>query len=82
MKRVIIKSFEDLVSVFPSMTLSNIIAVYLQVQEAIDNITARLNMCTDSDLYDDLEESLVDNMKADAFLSTYLARLFCKQNGF
>lgn len=80
-KKVVIKNFNDLVEVFPNMTLAHIIDVYKQVQNAIAFYDKQYQTCSQEEKKHTLE-LLEDSLKADAFLSSYLAKCYCQMCGF
>ena len=80
-KKVVIKNFNDLVEVFPNMTLAHIIDVYKQVQNAIAFYDNQLKTCPQEEK-EHVWELLEDSLKADAFLSGYLAKCYCRTCGF
>ena len=82
MKRHVIKNFEELMEVFPSLTMAQIINVYMGLQERIARISFLMEVGSERYSPDILENNWIDCMKSDAFLSTYLARAYCIQNGF
>lgn len=79
-KKVVLKNFDDLVEIFPNMTLAHIIDVYKQVQETIAILTEQMETCPQEER-EHVWELLEDSLKADAFLSGYLARYACKLCG-
>ena len=79
-KKVVLRNFDDLVEVFPNMTLAHIIDLYKQVQNAIAYYDEQLRTCPQEER-EQVWEQLEDGLKADAFLSGYLARYACKLCG-
>lgn len=80
-KKVVLNNFEDLVEVFPQMTLAHVIDVYKQVQKSIVYYENQLKTCPQEEWEHNLER-LEDCHKTDAFLSGYLAKCCCQMCGF
>lgn len=78
----VIKSFEELLEVFPSMTMPQVITTYISGLEHIKKINDSLGICTDGQHQDALLGQLAPYLEADAFLSGYLARCYCKMLGY
>lgn len=82
MKQLVLRNFDDLVTVFPDMSLCQIIRLYKQIQNSIKNIELQLSICNVPRRREELNRDLIDHLKADAFLGTYLAKYFCRVNGY
>ncbi len=76
-----IKSFEELLEVFPSMSMPQVILLYKSVVRHIERINESLGICTDEAHQNSLLDSLEPLLKANDFLSGYLARCYCKLRG-
>lgn len=81
MKRVTIKNFDELVTVFPSLTVNQIIVLYRAVLDMIDVVECKLGSASHEES-NTLVKQLEDLIKADALLSGYLARYCCQLCGF
>lgn len=82
MKRLVLRNFDDLLTVFPNMTLHQIICVYSDANKAIKNVSELMKANSPKYSQEELSERLEDALKIDAFLGTYLARVCCQQNGY
>lgn len=80
-KKVVLNNFDDLVEAFPNMTLSQIIGLYKQVIGTVNELESIIEEHPEKD-HTELVHRLEDSIKAEAFLSTYLARYCCKLCGF
>lgn len=78
---LIIKDFDELVAVFPHMSLHQIISLYQSVLGTINTIESRIANEPNKD-HSAMVERLQDAVKTEAFLSSYLARYCCKLCGF
>lgn len=82
MKRLVLRNFDDLVAVFPNMTLHQIICVYTEANRVIKKVNRLIDKNCPKYSHEELLERLTDALKIDAFLGTYLARVCCQQNGY
>lgn len=80
-KKVVLTSFEDLVEVFPSLNLSQIMQLYQDVLGTVHSIERIIEKYPEKD-HTDLVLRMQDSIKAETFLSGYLARYCCKLCGF
>ena len=82
MKTIVLKTFKDLVTVFPTLTFHQIINLYYSVLDELEFVEFLIEYGTDKYTKEELQAKREDCHKADAFLSSYLARVCCRQNGF
>ncbi len=78
----VIKSFEELLEIFPSMTMPQVIMTYISGLKHIKEINDALGICTDERHQEALLGQLTPYLEADAFLSGYLARCYCDMRGY
>lgn len=82
MRTHVIKSFEELLEVFPSMTMPQVIMTYISGLRHIKEINDALGICTEEHHQNVLLDQLSLYLEADTFLAGYLARCFCKMRGY
>lgn len=82
MRTHVITSVEELIEVFPSMTMPQVIMTYISGLKHIKEINDALGICTDGQHQDALLEQLAPYLEADTFLAGYLARCYCKMRGY
>lgn len=82
MKTHVIRSVEELIEVFPSMTMPQVIMTYISGLKRIKEINDMLGICTVGQQQDFLLDQLAPYLEADNFLAGYLARCFCEMRGY
>lgn len=82
MRTHVIRSVEELVEVFPSMTMPQVIMTYISGLKRIKEINDALGICTDEEHQDALLGQLAPYLEADTFLAGYLARCYCHMRGY
>lgn len=79
--KIIIKSLEDLIEVFPSLTENQIVLLFRKCVYELERINRLLGLCRNDEVMDALLERSETCCCIRDFLSGYLARCFCKLSG-
>ena len=82
MKKQVVKSMDELITIFPIMTIRQIMELYLDVLKNINAINAQLGACSFSQNVADLLDSLSPCLEARDFLGNYLAQCLCDLSGY
>lgn len=81
-KKQIVKSMDELITIFPTMTVRQIMELYLDILKNINAINAKLGACPLSPNTSDLFDSLSPCLEARDFLGNFLAQCFCDLSGY
>lgn len=81
-KGIVISSLEDLIQIFPSLTLPQIISLYRDGLQILARYNDMISCMKSDDNLDDLLTKIRKYIDCTDFLANYLARCFCRANGF
>lgn len=81
LKSIVIKSLDDLLDVFPSLTEKQIVLLFRKCVYELKRIDRLLGLCRNDDVRDALLERSETCCCIRDFLSGYLARCFCMLSG-
>lgn len=79
-KVTVLRSLEDVLEVFPHLTIKQTIELFLQTMEGIKAINNQLGSCTDDEA-DALLDDLTSYLEIRDFLAPYLALKYCDYRG-
>lgn len=83
-QKIVIRGIEDLRRIFPSMTVRQIVGVYLQGLERIRHYNSLLD--PDASILDEEQNLYLEKIgmysECCDYLAGYLARCYCAQNGY